>query len=36
MKVGVDIDEKTGYDASRRAGMVLAANILCNHCDSGR
>ena len=33
MKVGVDIDEKTGYDASRRAGMVLAASILCSYCE---
>lgn len=29
LKIGVGMDEETGYDAARKAAMVLTANILC-------
>lgn len=28
-QIGMGMDEKTGYDAARKAAMVLTANILC-------
>ena len=28
------MDEETGYDAARKAAMVLTANILCLCCDA--
>ena len=33
-QIGMGMDEETGYDAARKAAMVLTANILCRGCDA--